>query len=53
MDTLGYSKVRARWVPRQVTEAYKQSSLETCSKLLDYYHSEKTFLQLIVTEDET
>ena len=23
MDTLGYSKVRARWVPRQLTEAHK------------------------------
>ena len=53
MDTLGYSKVRARWVPRQLTEAHKQPSLETCSKRLEYYHSKKTFLQLIVTEGET
>ena len=32
MDTLGYSKVCARWVPSQLTEAHRQSRLETCSK---------------------
>ena len=45
MDTLGYSKVCARWVPRQLTEAHKQSRLEACSELLEYCHSDKTFLQ--------
>ena len=53
MDTLGYSKVCARWVPRQLTEAHKQSHLEACSELLEYCHSDKTFLQQIVTRDET
>ena len=53
MDTLGYSKVCARWVPRQLTEAHKHSHLEACSKLLEYCHSDKTFLQQIVTRDET
>ena len=53
MDTLGYLKVCASWVPRQLTEAYKQSRLEACSKLLEYCHSEKTFLLQIVTGDET
>ena len=43
MDTLGYSKVCAKWVPRQLTEAYKQSCLEACSELLEYCHSDKTF----------
>ena len=43
----------ARWVPRQLTEAHKQSRLEACSELLEYCHSDKTFLQRIVTEDET
>ena len=42
-DTLRYSKVCARWVQRQLTEAYKQSCLEACSELLEYCHSEKTF----------
>ena len=53
MDTLKYSKVYARWVARQLTEAYKQSCLEACSELLEYCHSDKTFLQRIVTGDET
>ena len=52
-DTLGYSKVRARLVPRQLTEAHKQSRLEACFELLEYCHSDKTFLQRIVTGDET
>ena len=53
MDTLGYSKVCARWVPRQLTKAHKQSRLEACSELLEYFHSDKTFLQRIATEAET
>ena len=53
MDALGYSKVCARWVPRQLTETHKQSHLEACSELLEYCHSDKTFLQRIVTGDET
>ena len=53
MDTLGYSKMCKRWVPRQLTEAHKQSRLETCSDLLEYSHSDKTFLQRIMTGDET
>ena len=53
MDTLGYSNVCARWVPRQITEAHKQSRLGACFELLKYCHSDKTFLQQIVTGDET
>ena len=49
MNTLGYSKVCARSVPRQLTEAHKHSRLKTCSKLLEYFHSDKIFLQQIVT----
>ena len=29
------SKVCARWIPRQLTEAHKQSRLEACSELLE------------------
>ena len=53
MDTLGYLKVCAKWVPRQITEAHQQSHLVACSQLLEYCHSDKTFLQRIVTGDET
>ena len=53
MDTLGYSKVCARWVSRQLTEAHEQSRLKACSELLEYCHSDKSFLPRIVTGDET
>ena len=53
MDTLGYSKVCASWVPTQLTEAHKQFRLEVCFELLEYCHSDKTFLQQIVTGDKT
>ena len=53
INTLGYLKVCARWVPGQLTEAHKQSRIEACSELLEYCHSDKTFLQRIVTGDET
>ena len=43
MDTLGYSKVCVRWVPRWPKETHKQSSLEACSKFLEYCHSDKSF----------
>ena len=53
MDTLGYTKVCSRWISRQLTEAHKQSRIEACSELLEYCHSDKTFLQQIETRDET
>ena len=53
MNTLGYSKVCARWVPRQLTETHKQYRLEASFELLEYCQSDKTFLQQIVTGDET
>ena len=37
----------------ELTEAHKQFRLEACSELLEYCHSDKTFLQRIVTGDET
>ena len=53
MDTLGHSKVCARWVPRQLIEAHKLSCPEAYSELLEYCQSDKTFLQRIMTGDET
>ena len=57
MNTLEYLRVCAKFInnldSRQLTEAHKQSYLEACSKLLEYCHSDKTFLQRIVTKDET
>ena len=42
-----------RRVPRQLIEAHKQCRRKACSELLEYCHSDKTFLQRIVTGDET
>ena len=53
VDTQGYSKVCARWVPRQLTEAHEQSCIKTCSELLQYCHCDKNLLQRIVTGDGT
>ena len=53
MDTRGFSKVSARWVPRQLIEAYKQSRQEACFERLEYCHSDKAFLERIATGDET
>ena len=53
MDTLGYSKVCAKWVTRQLTVAHKQFRLEAGSELREYCHSEKTCLQPIVTGNDT
>ena len=52
MDTLGYSKMCARWVPRQLTEA-QTIPPRSLFELPEYCHSDKTFLQRIVTRDET
>ena len=45
INILGYSKVCARFVSSQLTEAHKQSCLEACSELLKYCHSDQIFLQ--------
>ena len=45
VNTQGYSKVCARRIPRQLTEAHKQSRLKTCSELLEYCYGGETFLQ--------
>ena len=50
---LGFAKVCARWVPRQLTDAHKQARLEACLELFEYYTGNGTFLNRIVTADET
>ena len=44
IDILGYSKVCARWIPKQLTETHKQFRLEACSELLEYCHSDQNVL---------
>jgi histone-lysine N-methyltransferase SETMAR len=51
---LGYSKVCARWVPRQLTEELKVKRINICTDLLQRYASEgDAFMNSIVTGDES
>ncbi|GFO41728.1 transposase [Plakobranchus ocellatus] len=51
---LGYRKVSARWVPRQLTVEMKAQRKDMCTQLLECYNAEgKAFLQRILTGDES
>ena len=53
VNELGFAKVCARWVPRQLLDFHKQARFEACSELIECHKSDKTFLSRIVTGDET
>jgi len=54
ISDLGYSKVCARWVPRQLTNELKRSRQEVCTELLERYKMEgDQFMNSIVTGDES
>ncbi|GFN88094.1 transposase [Plakobranchus ocellatus] len=51
---LGYRKVSARWVPRQLTVEMKAQRKDMCTQLLESYNAEgEAFLQSILTGDES
>jgi hypothetical protein len=51
---LGFHKVCARWVPKQLTKEHKQNCLTVCQSLLNYYHQEGDIsLRRIITGDKT
>jgi len=53
-ETLGYSKVSARWVPRQLTDDHKRQRVESDTEFLRRYEEEgEDFLDSLVTGDET
>ena len=52
-EILGYRKVSARWVPRQLTEEHKPRRVEICQTLLNYNNESEEFLSRMVTGDET
>jgi len=53
-NTLGFHKVCARWVPKQLTMLHKQTRLDICQQNLDRYDKESdAFLDRIMTGDET
>ena len=51
--SLGYSKVCAHWVPRQLTEGHKTERVRCCTQLLEHHQGDPTFLERIITGDET
>jgi hypothetical protein len=53
-NRLGFHKVCARWVPKQLTVLHKQMRLDICQQHLDRYGNERdVFLDRIITGDET
>ena len=53
-DSLKFSKVCARWVPKELAEERKRKRLDICSQHLARYREEGgKYLQQIVTGDET
>lgn len=54
LGNLGYRKVCARWVPRNLTQEQKDQRVAMCQDLLEQYETEgESFLDRIITGDET
>ena len=49
-DELGFHKVCARWMPRELTAEHKRKRDEICQHLLDRYNNEE-FLSRIVADE--
>ena len=53
-NKLGFHRVCARWVPKQLAEVHKQTRVDICQKHLGRYGNERDiFLDRIITCDET
>ena len=53
-NSLGFRKVCARWVPKELTEEQKKNRVVICQRLLERYAKEgEAFWTRIVTGDET
>jgi len=53
-NRLGFRKVCARWVPKELTEEQKNNRVAICQRLLDRYAKEgEAFLTRIIAGDET
>ena len=53
VKSLGFSKVCAHWVPRQLTTEHKIDRIDACTDLLEQSQRDKTFFQRLITGDET
>jgi len=52
-EDLGMRKVSARWVSRMLTEEQKKVHVDVCADLSRLQAEPQTFLDRIVTQDET
>jgi hypothetical protein len=50
---LGYHKICARWVPKQLKDEHKWAHMETCMQFLQQYCEGEAFLQWILLGNET
>ena len=51
-DDLGYRKVCAQWVPKELTVVRKQQRVETVTQLVRQYEEDLSILERTVTSDE-
>ncbi|GFO00853.1 histone-lysine N-methyltransferase SETMAR [Plakobranchus ocellatus] len=53
-NVLGYQKVSARWVYRQLTVEVKAQKKDICTQLLEHYNAQgEAFLQRTLTGDKS
>jgi histone-lysine N-methyltransferase SETMAR len=49
---LGYRKVCAKWVPRQLTYPHKEHHVEVATQFLQHYEEDPSLVERTVTGDE-
>ena len=49
----GLPATPGRWVPKQLTDGHTTARVDSCTELLQEYQSDPTFLQRVITGDET
>jgi hypothetical protein len=52
-DDLGYHKVCAQWVPKQLTAQHKQQCTDVVTRFLQHYKEDPSILERIMTGDKT
>ena len=53
VQKLGYRKVSARWVPKQLTDVHKEQRRVMSAQLLDRFRFRHAELENVITGDET
>ena len=53
MASLGYLKVSACWVPRQLTEDHNTERVRCCPQFLEHHQGDPNFVKRIIAGDET